>query len=203
MLQKESAHNIFRLLMCRDIDLFKLKGVIFDHSCGLDQYILNREPREFKFLRCLVDGAHWNGQKKLRKPDRGGHGGHLGCSEGFNFNLYKEFLPIGINSQGREQIHALIEKMVPSLRQMSYPTFMIMMKGNIPFSGGCLHKTKAPKEGIYCQAQPQPQLGGCAGLIFKISVRQAGTRNSTFHQLLALIVNGKVIYIDKEGLKNV
>ena len=59
MLCRESAHNIFRLLMCRDVDLLALQGVIFDHSCGLDQYLLNREPREFEFLRCLVDGAHW------------------------------------------------------------------------------------------------------------------------------------------------
>lgn len=59
MLCKESAHNIFRLLMCRDVNLLALKGVIFDHACGLDQYLLNREPREFEYLRCLVDGAHW------------------------------------------------------------------------------------------------------------------------------------------------
>ena len=59
MLCKESAHNLFRLLMCRDIDLHALQGVIFDFACGLDQYILNREPREFEYLRCLVDGAHW------------------------------------------------------------------------------------------------------------------------------------------------
>ena len=59
MLCRESAHNIFRLLMCRDINLHELKGIIFDHSCGLDQYLLNREPREFEYLRCLVDGAHW------------------------------------------------------------------------------------------------------------------------------------------------
>ena len=59
MLCKESAHNIFRLLMSRDLNLHSLQGVIFDHACGLDQYILNREPSEFEFLRCLVDGAHW------------------------------------------------------------------------------------------------------------------------------------------------
>jgi hypothetical protein len=59
MLCHESSHNIFRLLMCRDINLHALKGVIFDHACGLDQYILNREPCEFEYLRCLVDGAHW------------------------------------------------------------------------------------------------------------------------------------------------
>ena len=59
MLCKESAHNIFRLLMCRDLNMHELKGVVFDYACGLDQYILNREPREFEYLRLLVDGAHW------------------------------------------------------------------------------------------------------------------------------------------------
>ena len=88
MLQQESAYNIFRLLMCRDIDLENLKGVIYDHACGLDAYLLNREPRKFQYIRCLVDGAHWAGQKKLKKPDKSGKGGHLGCSEGFNY-LYK------------------------------------------------------------------------------------------------------------------
>ena len=59
MLCKESAHNIFRLLMCRDINLHELQGVVFDFACGLDQYILNREPLEFQYLQLLVDGAHW------------------------------------------------------------------------------------------------------------------------------------------------
>ena len=133
MLQRESAHNIFRLLMCRDLDFDRLKGVIFDHSCGLDQYLLNREPREFEYLRCLVDGSHWSGHKRLRKPDRSGKGGHVGCSEGFNFNLYKPHLPYQTNSQGREQMHAILDKLVPSLRQMSYPVFMTTMKGKMEF----------------------------------------------------------------------
>jgi hypothetical protein len=34
------------------------------------------------------------GQKKLKRPDRSGKGGHIGCSEGFNYNRYKRFLPI-------------------------------------------------------------------------------------------------------------
>ena len=42
MLTKESAHNFFRFLMCRDVDMTKLEGVIFDHACGLNGYILNR-----------------------------------------------------------------------------------------------------------------------------------------------------------------
>ena len=110
MLCKESAHNIFILLMCRDANMHALKGVVFDFACGLDQYMLNREPVEFEYLRLLVDGAHWQvdiriiqcchleenlyqGQKKLKRPDRSGRGGHIGCSDGFNYNLYKPFLP--------------------------------------------------------------------------------------------------------------
>ena len=60
--------------MCRDVDMSKLEGVIFDNACGLDAYILNREPREFQYLRCLVDGSHWQGQKKLKKPNKSGKG---------------------------------------------------------------------------------------------------------------------------------
>ena len=64
--------------MCRNLDMSQLKGVIFDYACGLDPYLLpviltvkppkrqflSREPRKFEYLRILVDGAHWQGQKK-------------------------------------------------------------------------------------------------------------------------------------------
>ena len=133
MLCRESAHNLFRLLMCRDVDLHELDGVIFDFACGLDQYILNREPREFEYLRCLVDGAHWQGQKKLKKPDKSGIGGHIGCSEGYNFNLYKQHLPYAQpNSQGREQMHSRLQKLCPSLKQMDYADFMAFAKFFLP-----------------------------------------------------------------------
>ena len=57
MINKESAHNFFRFIMCRDVDMKNLKGLFFDHSCGLDPYLLNREPRAFEFLWVLTDGA--------------------------------------------------------------------------------------------------------------------------------------------------
>ena len=61
MLSKESAHNLFRFLMCYDIDLHNIDGVLYDFSCGLDNYLLNREPKEFEFKRTLVDGLVLNG----------------------------------------------------------------------------------------------------------------------------------------------
>ena len=42
MLSRESAHNLFRLLMCRNLNMETLEGVIFDFACGLDPYLLNR-----------------------------------------------------------------------------------------------------------------------------------------------------------------
>ena len=62
MLQPESEHNLFRFIMCRDITMtgpHKLHGIIYDNACNLDQYLLNREPREFEHIRVLVDGSHW------------------------------------------------------------------------------------------------------------------------------------------------
>ena len=50
------------------------------------------------------------------------------CSEGFNFNIYKRNLIVKPNSQGREQLHALIEKCSDSLRLMSYRHFMKFMQ---------------------------------------------------------------------------
>ena len=44
----------------------------------------------------------------------------LRCSEVFNFNMYKLNLKVRPNSQGMEQLHALIEKCSDSLRLMSY-----------------------------------------------------------------------------------
>ena len=99
-----------------------------DVKTSKEAIFLFREPREFEYLKTLVDGAHWQGQKKLKRPDRSGRGGHLGCSEGFNFNLYKQHLKEGVLSQGREQMHSRLTKLSSSLCQMNYNSFMIFLK---------------------------------------------------------------------------
>ena len=78
MLEKEGPKTLFRLLQCRDIDMDKLEGILVDHACLVDPYILNREAEMLEFKLLLVDGAHWNGMKKLKKHDRSGKNGHLG-----------------------------------------------------------------------------------------------------------------------------
>ena len=128
MIKPESARNFFRFLMCRRINYEELDGIIEDFACGLHPYFLNREPNECKFLRFLVDGAHWNSQRKMKKADKSGGGSHLGCSLSYNSSEYQEHLDININTQGREQTNALIEKCAKTLHQKNYFNFMRYMK---------------------------------------------------------------------------
>ena len=56
-------------------------------------------------------------QTQLKKADRAGKRGHLGCSSEYNFNEYKKHFNFTVNSQGREQTISLIEKCAKSLRR--------------------------------------------------------------------------------------
>ena len=126
MLTKESWSNFFRFLMCRDVDFHTLEGILYDFACGEDPYCLNREPLEFEWIRMLVDGSHWSAQKKLKRPDISGKGGQLGCSDSFNYKIYKPVLDTGYrtNPQGWEEMHAQIDACSKSLRLMSYEHYM-------------------------------------------------------------------------------
>ena len=48
----------------------RLKGVIYDNACNFHSYLLGREPREWQYLRCLVDGAHFCERRSNRKKTR-------------------------------------------------------------------------------------------------------------------------------------
>ena len=156
-----------------------------DHACKFDSYMLNREAKQLEHLLTLVDGSHWNSQKKLKHPNSK-KGGHLGCSEesvpnskrrrnsqqkfhsknkqywvvgegvgeggrlggivknvskffsflnlenfsqGYNWNLYKSTYAKeeAVNSQGREQMHAILENLSKSLRLMNNQHFMLFL----------------------------------------------------------------------------
>ena len=113
----------FKFLNNRKINFKKLKNVVFDHGCGT----LIREPAQFAKIRFLVDGSHWQSQKKFRKTDSR-QKGHLGCSSGYNYMMYKPHLPPGSSSQGREQMHSVLDKLSKSLRTKNYFHFMSYLK---------------------------------------------------------------------------
>ena len=107
----------------------RLEGVIYDNACNTQKFCLNRDPQRFKYLRFIVDGCHFQGQKKFKKKDSKSSGnGHLGCSNSYNFMEYKKFTSNdkdgASNYQGREQLHSILKPLAPALRQMSYPNFM-------------------------------------------------------------------------------
>ena len=43
-----------------------LQGILVDHACIVDPYILNREAEMLQWKLLLVDGAHWNGMKNMK-----------------------------------------------------------------------------------------------------------------------------------------
>ena len=105
-----------------------LEGFIHDNSCNLHRYSLNRDPKKIEKFCFLVDGCHFQGQKKFKKRDeRTGSDGHLGCSDSYNFMEYKKYTSVhkdgAKNSQGREQMHAILKPLAKSLRQMNYYNF--------------------------------------------------------------------------------
>ena len=94
---------------------------------------MNREAAQFENVKFLVDGSHWTSKQKFRKGSKVGRGsgGHLGCSESYNYNVYKPFISSDVNvaknSQGREQMHSTLTKLGKSLRQKNYHNFMNYM----------------------------------------------------------------------------
>ena len=127
MLNPESSKNLFRILQCRDLNHFKLQAILFDNACNFNAYLLNREPRMYEYLRCLIDISHFHGHKK-RKLNSNTRMGHLGCSSSFNAANYKEHFSRSFNSQGREQFHSLLEKVSSSFTQMNYTSYMILLR---------------------------------------------------------------------------
>ena len=76
-------------------DLFETPPttIIYDNSCKLHQYLLNREPTHFKDTRFFVDRFHWHG--------------HIGCSSGYSMDKYATQSISSINSQVNEQVNVL------------------------------------------------------------------------------------------------
>ncbi|XP_052680106.1 uncharacterized protein LOC128160826 [Crassostrea angulata] len=84
----ESPNIPFTLLLTR----FKKapSTVIYDNSCKLHTYCLNRYPDFFRGTWFLVDRLHWFN--------------HRGCNDGYNLNEYAQFS--SLNSQAAEQCNS-------------------------------------------------------------------------------------------------
>ena len=72
----ETSHNFARLALCRDLNMRRCEGFVFDFGCNLQNYLLNREPREFGFKRVLVDSFHFQN--------------HNSCSSSYDASKYNK-----------------------------------------------------------------------------------------------------------------
>ena len=129
MTEAESPRMFFKFYNNRVIDLNRCKGFVYDFACGLHRYTLNREPTQYEDKLFLVDGSHWTSTAKFKKKTNK-QAGHLGCSNGYNFNAYKPYGDAisASNSQGREQTHSVLDKLSKSLRQRNYFNWFRYMK---------------------------------------------------------------------------
>ena len=41
-------------------------GIIYDNGCNTHTYIQQREPREWEYMRCIIDRAHYSGHRRGR-----------------------------------------------------------------------------------------------------------------------------------------
>ena len=112
MTEAESPRHLFNFFNNRVIDLNRCKGAVYDFACGLHRYTLNREPTQYEDKYFLVDGSHWTSTPKFQTKSKK-QAGHLGCSSGYNFNAYKPYSDAisAKNSQGREQMHSVLDKL--------------------------------------------------------------------------------------------
>jgi len=73
------------------------------------QNLLNHEPQHFKDTLFLVDRFHWRG--------------HIGCSSGYNLDVYGAPHLRAVNSQINEQANADLQKIRGQLAYMTATNF--------------------------------------------------------------------------------
>ena len=112
MLSHESPKHPFEIFLTR----FETPPtiIIYDNSCKLHQYILNRQPSHFKNTSFFVDRFHWRG--------------HVGCSSGYSLDKYTTHDISSINSQVNEQANAGFQRIKGQIAYMKPGNFMFHVK---------------------------------------------------------------------------
>ena len=108
----ESPKHPFEIFLTRFESPPKI--IIYDNSCKLHQYILNREPTHFKDTLFFVDRFHWRG--------------HIGCSSGYSLDKYCTYDISSINSQVNEQGNAGLQRIKGQIAYMKPSNFMFHVK---------------------------------------------------------------------------
>lgn len=86
--------------------------VVYDFACALQDYCLNRAPGFFSHTTFVVDKFHW--------------GNHADCGHGFDSRQYRA--AAGLNSEVAEQCNSVMQKVKPSVSQMSQENYMAFFR---------------------------------------------------------------------------
>jgi hypothetical protein len=88
---------------------------VYDNSCKLHVYALNREPHFFSGTAFLVDRMHFKD--------------HKGCCLGYSMDSYKSNMDVcAINSQVNEQANSGLQKLKGQLAYMTPQNFMFHIR---------------------------------------------------------------------------
>ena len=88
--------------------------ILYNNSCKLHQYILNRQPSHFQNTNFFVDWFHWRG--------------YVGCSSGYSLDKYTTSDVATINSQVNEQTNAGLQRIKGQIAYMKPENFMFHVK---------------------------------------------------------------------------
>ena len=116
MIQGESPRIIFDLIMTRFEDDYN-PTIIYDASCRIKEYGLNREPARFSSLRFATDPLHCDN--------------HTSCSQAFQSNIYTDLK--AKNKEACEQFNSVLRSVQHSVTYMGFDNYLTALKVFISF----------------------------------------------------------------------
>ena len=93
--------------------------IIYDASCRVKEYGLNREPARFSLLRFATDPLHCDN--------------HTTCSQAFQSHLYSDMKAQNKKSCEREQFNSVLRCVQHSVAYMNFDNYLTAMKVFISF----------------------------------------------------------------------
>ena len=116
MIQGESPRIIFDIIMTR-FEKDYSPTIIYDASCRIKEYGLNREPARFSDLRFATDPLHCEN--------------HSTCSQAFQSHIYADMK--ALNKEACEQFNSVLRSVQHSVTYMNFDNYLTAMKVFISF----------------------------------------------------------------------
>ena len=116
MIHGESPRIIFDLIMTRFEESYN-PTIIYDASCRIKEYGLNREPGRFTKLRFSTDPLHIEN--------------HSSCSESYQSTMYQDLK--AQNKEACEQFNSILRSVQQTVTYMDFKNYMSALKVFIAF----------------------------------------------------------------------